>query len=332
MTDHTARDRRLAAGRDGEEMEDLEQALRCYYGKPYEMPESVYKHGSRNKIALRLGVIADKHPERAAKLLVKEIGAELNSTVHRRRRRFWGDDEPLSSVYESWTGFGRWLAARGVKRSKSAICRQAARMVDEDTDRLAAMYYLLHIEGEVTNLNGRVTYRGPVVRAACGRGDEARVERSSTTPMAHALHGRGNFFRELDPLEQAIVELSKQHGYWGRAGWIAPVSTLATTRMMYPYLIHSTPGVQVDTAILGIKEGGSTGEMRYVSARAGLTVSVYPHRTHRNVGRSNAVPEGNGVRIFGNALPEDGVWKPMADHLSVQGMLGPDQDPKWTRG
>lgn len=319
----------MTTARAKKEMYELEQALRCYYGQPYEMPESVFDDGSRNKIALRLGVIADTRPEQAAQILVKEIGAELNSTVQRGRRRYWGDDELMSSVYESWTGFGRWLALRGVKRSTKAICQHAARLIDEDTERLAAMYYLLHVDGEVTNLKGRVTYRGPVVRAACLRGDKARVERPSTTPMAHALLGGGVFLREPDPLEQAIVELSKQHGYWGLALRVAPALALATTRTMYPYVIHSDPASHVDTALLGIKEGGSTGEMRFVCAYRDATDYVYPHRTHRNVGRSNAVPEGSGVRIFGNALPAEGVWRPLNDHCDFNVLLGPDQDPEW---
>jgi hypothetical protein len=146
--------------------------------------------------------------------------------------------------------------------------------------------------------------------------------------MAHALHGRGDYLRDLDPLEQAIVELAKMHGFWGLAGLVEPEVALAGTRTMFPYLIHSNPGDSAETAILGIKEGGSTGEMRYVSSLRYDHVSIYPHKTHRNVGRSNAVTEGDGVRVFGNALPSDGVWRPMRPNKAMI-LFDPDREPQW---
>jgi hypothetical protein len=150
--------------------------------------------------------------------------------------------------------------------------------------------------------------------------------------MAHALHGRGDYLRDLDPLEQAIVELAKMHGFWGLAGLVEPEQALAGTRTMFPYLICSDPGEAVETAILGIKEGGSTGEMRIVEAyRNAPTISVYPHRTHRNVGRSNAVLERKGtldfVRVFGNALPQDGELIMLTQPRTV--LLHPDKEPDW---
>jgi hypothetical protein len=337
----------------GTHAEDLRNALRMHYGFSFSVRDKLLDDGSDNMRRLRTWCLARRDPLAAARVVNTWHGADLTAGQVRGKQRYFGGVEFLSNRYESWSGSGDLGTLNELELSRpvpseSAEINLATGLLRQSLLRTQVLYALLAVPGVTRGPQGAVTYRGPVVRCAGLRSLPRGVGNPSTTPVAAALLGGGQWERDPGPLATAIASLAGElidghqaavlSGLWdgNRGRGLDPLAVeaaekwLAGTRTAMHFRACVYEDGTKESMLLGPKGPSSTAEVRYVCVRgpelSDCTI-VTPHGDdERTVRPSDARIEGGWIKVDG---PEPSDTKRPAGKIALQLDTYPDKAAEW---